>query len=296
MEIRGTKILETYAEAFPVWMSRVIVTAETREWAHRAAISAAGFATSRIGCPCEAGIESVYRAEETPDGRPGISILICGEKKSMKSNISARISQCILPVPTASAFDGFPDASDRIHTRMHYFGDGYESKSRVGERKCWTIPVMEGEYTGEERYGLLRGVAGGNFLVMGKDRRSALDAAEVGASVIEGTRGAVMSFPGGIVRSGSKVGTSHYRFPMPASTNHPLCPALKGVLPDSLVPDGVSSIYEIVINGIDEATVRACMRDGIEAAARTGKAVCIGASNFSGRLGPIQIPLHGLFG
>ncbi len=294
MEICGATILDTFAEAFPVWISRVIVTGE-REWAYRAAVAATGFATSRIGCPCEAGIERELSSSDTPDGRCGFAILICGEKKQMKQHVAARVSQCVLPVPTVSAFDGLPDAKDRFFIRMHYFGDGYEERCTVGGRRCWKIPVMGGEYTGEERFGTVKGIAGGNFLVMGKDQPSALAAAGASAAAIEGMEGVITSFPGGVVASGSKVGSKNYRFPMPASTNHAFCPGLTGKIPDSQVPAGVHAIYEIVINGIDEAAVKSAMKAGILAAAETGRVSYIGASNFNGKLGQYRLLLHDLF-
>ena len=292
VEINGTGILDTFAEAFPIWLSRVIITAATEEWAYKAAVEATGFASSKIGCPCEAGIERTLSTDETPDGRPGISILICTDKKDMRSNVAGRISQCILPAPTASAFDGLPDAASRFYTRMHYFGDRYEERCIIGGRKCWKIPVMEGEYVGEERFGTVKGIAGGNFLVMGKDRKSALAGAETAMEKISGTRGVITSFAGGIVASGSKVGCINYRFPMPASTNHLWCPGLKDRIPGSLVPDGVTSIYEIVLNGIDEPSIKNAMRTGIRAATETGTVMYIGASNFDGKLGQFRFSLH----
>jgi len=295
MEINGTRILDTFAEAFPIWLSRVIITAATREWAYKAAVEATGFATSKIGCPCEAGIERFLSPEETPDGRPGISILICAEKKNMRSNVAGRISQCILPAPTTSAFDGLPDAASRFHIRMHYFGDRYEERCVVGGRNCWKIPVMEGTYIGEEGYGTVKGIAGGNFLVMGRDRQSALAGAEAAMEKITGMDGVITSFAGGIVGSGSKVGCTNYHFPMPASTSHRWCPGLKNRIPDSLVPDGVSSIYEIVMNGLDEPSVMNAMRAGIRAASETGNVLYIGASNFDGKLGQHRLSLHDLF-
>ncbi len=295
MEINGTEILDTYAEAFPVWLSRILITAATKEWACTAAAVATGFATSKIGCPCEAGIEREWGEDVTPDGRPGVSILICAEKKNMKANVAARVSQCVLPAPTAHAFDGLPGADSRFAIRMHYFGDRYEERCMVGGRRCWRIPVMEGDYLGEERFGTVRGIAGGNFLVMGTDQRSALCAAEAAAGTMKGMDGIITSFAGGIVASGSKVGSKNYRFPMPASTNHLYCPTLKKKIPDSRLPDSVGSVYEIVINGIDEAAVRKAMKNGIQAAADTGRASHIGASNFDGKLGQYRFYLHELF-
>jgi formylmethanofuran--tetrahydromethanopterin N-formyltransferase len=295
MEIDGAVILDTFAEAFPVWVSRVIITASTKEWAQRAAAAATGFASSRIGCPCEAGIERELPRSGTPDGRPGVAILICGEKKEMKLHVAWRISQCILPVPTASAFDGLPEARDRFYIRMHYFGDSFEERCMIGGRPCWKIPVMAGEYVGEERFGTVRGMAGGNFLIMAGNQASALAAAESAAGTIAGVPGVITSFPGGVVAAGSKVGSGNYRFPMPASTNHRFCPTLKSRIDDSEVPDDVGAIYEIVINGIDEASVRSAMKTGIKAATATGKVRYIGASNFGGALGPYRLQLHDLF-
>jgi len=294
MKICGTTILDEFAEAFPAWISRVIITGR-REWAYHAAVAVSGFATSRIGCPCEAGIEREMEQSETPDRREGFSVLIFGEKKQMKQHVAARVSQCVLPVPTVSAFDGLPGAKDRFYTRMHYFGDGYEERCIVGGRSCWKIPVMQGEYVGEERFGTIKGIAGGNFLVMGRDQTSALAAATAGVSAISGMQGVITSFPGGVVASGSKVGAKNYRFPMPASTNHQFCPALMGQISDSKIPHGVASIYEIVINGTDVHTVTAAMRKGIEAAAGTRRAFCIGASNFGGKLGQYRLSIHDLF-
>ncbi|MFA6363801.1 formylmethanofuran--tetrahydromethanopterin N-formyltransferase [Methanoregula sp.] len=295
MELNGTEILDTFAEAFPTWLSRVIITAATKEWAYKAAVEATGFATSKIGCPCEAGIERCLSSEETPDGRAGISILICSEKKNMKSNVAARISQCILPTPTASAFDGFPDADSRFYTKMHYFGDRYEERCMIGGRSCWKIPVMEGEYLGEERFGTVKGIAGGNFLIMGKDQQSALSGAVAAMEKITGMHGVITSFAGGIIASGSKVGCKNYRFPMPASTNHIWCPTLKDRIRDSLVPDGVACVYEIVLNGIDVTSIQDAMRTGIRAATKTGTVMYIGASNFKGSLGQYRLSLHDLF-
>lgn len=295
MEINGAVILDTFAEAFPVWISRILVTADTPAWAYPAATEATGFATSKIACPCEAGIERPLDPSETPDGRPGYAILVCTEKKAMKAQVAARIGQCILPAPTASAFDGLPDARDRFYTRMHYFGDTYEERCVVGGRQCYRIPVMEGWYVGEERFGLVKGIAGGNFLIMAEDRAAAIAGAEAAVKKIAGTPRVIMSFAGGVVGSGSKVGCRNYRFPMPASTNHRWCPALKDRIPDSLVPDGVGAVYEIVINGFDEAAVAGAMREGIRAAVATGKVRYIGASNFEGKLGQHRIALQELF-
>ena len=293
MEINGVPIENTYAEAFPTWISRIIITAVTEEWALRAATEATGFATSAIGCPCEAGIEGILGSEETPDGRPGASILICASKKKLKEQVVERLAECVLTSPTTAVFDGLPDAAEKIAVKLHFFGDGYEYQKEVGGRKCWVIPIMEGEYIGEEEFGIIKGVAGGNFFVMGENQMAALMGAQAASEAIQGVCGVITSFPGGIVASGSKVGSNKYKF-MPASTNEKYCPTLREKVPDSKVPVGVTALYEIVIDGLDEECVAEAMAQGIRAACTVPGVTFISAGNFGGSLGPFKFELYSL--
>jgi formylmethanofuran--tetrahydromethanopterin N-formyltransferase len=291
MEINGVTIDNTYAEAFPTWVCRVIITAVTREWAFKAATEATGFATSAIGCPCEAGIEIEVPASETPDGRPGVAILICASKKKLKEQVVERLAECVLTAPTTAVFNGITTAEEKIAVKLHFFGDGYEYQKEVGGRKCWVIPIMEGEYIGEEEFGIVKGVGGGNLFVMGENEMSALIGAEAAVDAITKVAGVMTSFPGGIVASGSKVGSLKYKF-MPASTNEKYCPTLRDKVPDSKVPAGVKSVYEIVIDGVDEKSVAKGMAAGIRAAVMVPGVKFISAGNFGGTLGPYKFELH----
>jgi len=291
MELNGVPIDDTYAEAFPTWICRVIITAVTEEWAFKAATEATGFATSAIGCPCEAGIEGVLSPDETPDGRPGISILICAGKKKLKEQVVERLAECVLTSATTAVFDGLPLATEKIAVKLHFFGDGYEYQKEVGGRKCWVIPIMEGEYIGEEEFGIVKGVAGGNFFVMGENQMAALMGAQAAVDAISAVCGVITSFPGGIVASGSKVGSKKYKF-MPASTNEQYCPTLRDKVTDSKVPKGISSVYEIVIDGLDEKCVSEAMAKGIQAAVKVPGVKFISAGNFGGSLGPYKFELH----
>jgi formylmethanofuran--tetrahydromethanopterin N-formyltransferase len=141
---------------------------------------------------------------------------------------------------------------------------------------------MEGEFLVEERFGIVEGVAGGNLIILGEDVSSALRAAEAAADAMRAVEGAIMPFPGGIARSGSKVG-SRYKGQI-ASTNHALCPTLRAQVDDSQVPDGIGSVFEIVIDGLAPEPVREAMRVGLDAAARAG-AKQITAGNYGGNLG-----------
>lgn len=291
MKINGVTIDNTYAEAFPTWVCRIIITAVTKEWAKKAATEATGFATSAIGCPCEAGIERELLGSETPDGRPGVAILICASKKKLKEQVVERLAECVLTAPTTAVFNGITDAEEKIPVKLHFFGDKFEYQKEVGGRKCWVIPIMEGEYIGEEEFGIIKGVAGGNFFIMGENQMAALMGAEAAVEAIDAVPGVITSFPGGIVASGSKVGSLNYKF-MPASTNEKYCPTLREKVADSKIPAGVKAVYEIVIDGVDEKSVAAAMAAGVKAAVMVSGVKFISAGNFGGTLGPFKIDLH----
>ena len=294
MELNGVTIDDTYAEAFPTWVARPIITAVTEEWAYKAAVEAVGFATSTIGCPAEAGIDCFVSPDDTPDGRPGYAILICASKKKLKEQVVERLAECILTAPTTAVFDGLSDVvaevAEKLPVKLHFFGDGYEEKREVGGRTVWAIPIMEGEYIGEEEFGAVKGVAGGNFFIMGENQMAALVAAEAAVDAISGVCGVITPFPGGIVASGSKVGSNKYKF-MGASTNEAYCPTLKDKVEGSKVPDGVKAIYEIVIDGVDEESVKVAMAEGVRAATKVPGVKFISAGNFGGSLGPFRFEL-----
>jgi formylmethanofuran--tetrahydromethanopterin N-formyltransferase len=291
MQIHGVSIDDTYAEAFPTWISRIIITAVTEEWAYKAAVEATGFATSAIGCPCEAGIESILSPGDTPDGRPGVAILICAAKKKIKEQLIERIGECIITAPTTAVFDGLPNAPEKVPVKLHFFGDGYEYKKEIEGRQVWAIPIMSGEYIGEEEFGIIKGVAGGNFFVMGENQMAALMGAQAAVDAIASVCGVITSFPGGIVSSGSKVGSNKYKF-IPASTNEKYCPTLRDKVPESKVPAGVNNLFEIVIDGLDEKLVAEAMAKGIRAACTVPGVKFISAGNFGGNLGPYKFELN----
>ncbi|MDR0439164.1 MAG: formylmethanofuran--tetrahydromethanopterin N-formyltransferase, partial [Methanocalculaceae archaeon] len=242
MEFNGVILEDTYAEGFPVWIARVIITAVTREWAYKTATEATGFATSTIGCPCEAGIERFLSPAETPDHRPGFSILICCGKKALKEQVLERVSECVLTSPTTAVFNGKVGSEEIIPIKLHFFGDGYETKVDINGIQCWSIPIMGGDFIVEEEIGATKGVAGGNFLIMGDSQMSALVAAEAAVNAIKGVPGCITPFPGGVVSSGSKVGSKKYKF-MGASTNEKFCPTIRKNVLDTEIPENVKAVY-----------------------------------------------------
>ncbi len=292
MFINSTEIVDTFAEAFAMWGARVIITGETEKWAMAAARSMTGFATSVIGCKCEAGIERRIPPEETPDGRPGVSVLLfAGSPKGVGNRLVERIGQCVMTCPTTACYNGL-DAEEKVVVggKLRYFGDGYQSSKVLGDVRLWRIPVMEGEFVVEESFGVQPAVGGGNFLVLGRDLESTLRAVEAAVEAMR-VPGVVLPFPDGVVRSGSKPG-SRYKS-LPASTNDAYCPSLRGRVPETCLPEEVNCVLEIVIDGLDEAAVAESMRRGIRAAAGEG-IVQISAGNYGGNLGQFQLHLHQL--
>ncbi len=292
------KVADTFAEMFPLWVARVLITADNEKWALTAAEVTTGFATSVIMAPAEAGVEGLVSKNETPDGRVGALIQIYNRNRfELKAQMMLRIGQCIMTCPTTSAFDALPNAKRRlkIGRSLRYFGDGFQKKGLVGNRKVWRIPVMEGEFIVEDSFGAAEAVAGGNFLILAKDKASGLLAAEEAIKAIKNSRAEViMPFPGGVCRSGSKAGSLKYK--LKASTNHPFCPSLKKVVPDSQLPEEVNCVYEIVVNGLTLEAVKKAMGEGIKAALNVPGVVRISAGNYGGKLGPYKAFLKEVLG
>jgi len=294
MRINGVEIEDTFAEAFKMRAARLIITAVNERWALTAAQVTTGFATSVIACGCEAGIEEVIPADETPDGRPGVSILLFTMgSKGMEDQLMRRVGQCIMTCPSTACFNGLEgDKKLKIGGTLRYFGDGFQISKLLGGRRFWRIPVMEGEFLVEESFGLKKAIGGGNFLILGESLAATLEASERAVEAMEKVKGVVMPFPGGIVRSGSKT-TSQYKF-MRASTNTAYCPTIRRQT-ESALPEGVNSVLEIVIDGLYEASIEQAMRVGIRAACIPG-IVRISAGNYGGTLGQYQFHLHQILG
>jgi formylmethanofuran--tetrahydromethanopterin N-formyltransferase len=288
VQVNGVQIEDTFAEAFPMWGARVVITAATPRWALVAARTMTGFATSVIGCGCEAAVERFW--PNTPDGRPGVAVLVFATSRDrLRRALVDRIGQAVMTCPTTACYSGLlGEESVPVGSALRYFGDGFQRRKRIGPRRYWRIPVMDGEFVVEEHFGVAQAVGGGNFLILGRDEEAALEAARAAVRAARTVEGVALPFPGGIVRSGSKVG-SRYRF-LTASTSDPYCPVLRTRTQTALPPEA-NAVYEIVIDGLGKEPVREAMRRGILAACREG-VVSISAANFGGRLGPYHFRLR----
>jgi formylmethanofuran--tetrahydromethanopterin N-formyltransferase len=296
LAINDIPIEDTFAEAFPMTAARLVITAESPRWAQTAAQVTTGYASSVIGCDAEAGIERTLSPEETPDGRPGVSILLFAfNRDALQKAAVNRVGQCVLTCPTTACYNGLLPVKDKtikIGGNLRFFGDGWQFSKKLEGRRYWRLPVMDGEFTCEDVFGTVKGVAGGNFLILARTQATGLAAAEAAVAAIGQVRGVILPFPGGIVRSGSKVGSRYKK--LRASTNDAYCPTLRGQVKTAL-PEEVSAVYELVIDGLDQAAVEEAMRVGIRAACVPG-VVRITAGNYGGTLGPVHLHLHKLLG
>jgi formylmethanofuran--tetrahydromethanopterin N-formyltransferase len=292
--IHSVPIEDTFAEAFPMSAARAIVTAESLSWARIAGLAATGYAASVIGCDAEAGIERELTAEETPDGRPGVSLLFFGfSRDNLQKALANRVAQCVLTCATTACYnglDGDPGKSIKIGGNLRFFGDGWQISKLLDGRRYWRMPTMDGEFLCEDAFGTVKGVGGGNFLILGETQAKTLAAAEAAVEAIRKVPGVIMPFPGGVVRSGSKVGSKYKS--LKASTNEAYCPTLRGLVKSEL-PNGVNAVYEIVIDGLNLAAVETAMKVGVVAACRPG-VLRITAGNYGGKLGPHHFHLHKL--
>jgi formylmethanofuran--tetrahydromethanopterin N-formyltransferase len=296
IEINGVRVADTFAEAFPITGTRLVVTAETPGWAETAAAVFCGNATSVIACDVEAALERSLSCGDTPDARPGVSILAFAfSREALGKAAASRVGQCILTCPTTACYNGLFDCPREkqivIGGQLRYFGDGFQGSKKISGRRFWRIPVMDGEFTCEDRFGTAKGVAGGNLLLCGRTQQAALAAAEAAVAAIRAVPDVILPFPGGIVRSGSKVGSRYKK--LKASTNDAYCPTLTALVATALPPQ-TAAVYEIVIDGLSAESVRSAMRAGLHAALACDGLTLITAGNYGGKLGPHQFRLREL--
>lgn len=286
-EFHEVEIADTFAEAFPMKGTRLLITAASQKWASIAAAEMSGYATSVIACDAEVAIERNLSENETPDGRPGVSVLAFGfDRESLEKALQGRVGQCVLTAPTTACFNGIEDCPKdkriQIGGAIRFFGDGLQFSKKLDSRRFWRIPVMDGEFLCEDRFGTVTGVGGGNLIICGTTQALTLQATELAVEAMRAVPDVVMPFPGGIVRSGSKVGSQYKK--LRASTNEAYCPTVRP-LAESEIPDNCNAVYEIVIDGLSFEAVQSAMKVGLHAAANAEGILKITAGNYGGKLG-----------
>ena len=293
MIINGIKIENTFAEAFPMKVVRLIITADSKYWLKQAANNVTGFATSVIACGCEAGVEKEIKSSQTPDGRSGIAVLLFAmDSKGLAKQVLRRVGQCILTSPTTACFSGL-ESNEKINlgSAIRFFGDGFQVSKKINDKKIWRIPVMEGEFVIEDKTSITNGIGGGNILIIGNSNGEVLKSAEAAVKEMKKVNNIILPFPGGIVRSGSKVGSKYKS--LIASTNDAYCPTLKGITKTKLSKSN-ESVLEIVIDGINEKDISLAMKKGISIICKKfNKGIkSISAGNYGGKLGPHHFHLR----
>jgi formylmethanofuran--tetrahydromethanopterin N-formyltransferase len=295
VKLGSTFVDDTFAEAFGMSYTRLVVTAHDEYWLEAAVREATGYSSSVIACDAEAGIERRLPVGQTPDGRPGAAILIFGfSQDALAKAVPNRTGQCLMTCPSTAVFDGLPAAEKRIPLGKHlrFFGDGYQKSKLVDGRRFWRVPVMDGEFLVQEDLGVAKGVGGGNIILQTVTRQAGLAAARRAVEAVASVEGVIAPFPGGVARSGSKVG-SRYKG-LPASTADPFCPTLRGRVESKLHPEA-NCAYEVVIDGVSEQAVGAAMAAAMRAAA-ADDVLAISAGNYGGKLGKFHFPLRELLG
>jgi formylmethanofuran--tetrahydromethanopterin N-formyltransferase len=295
---------DTYAEAFRSIYAEILITARDRTWLDHAVRACTGNASSAILCDCEAGLDRYVGlgADEsvpTPDGRPGAVVQFHVPRfhkdraRRIERSVLVRVSQNVLTCPTAACFNLLDESEQHfpLGRKLAYFGDGHQYRDERFGKRVWVVPILSGEFVIERRFGYRDGLMGGNLWFFGSDADSALLAAERAADAVGRTPGVILPFPGGIASSGSKAG-SKYKF-MIASTYAEYCPTLRQKLGGaSRLPEGVTSVQEIIINGHDLPTIVTATQAAIKAAVDTPGLVRVSAGNYGGRLGKSFIYLH----
>ena len=298
-KVKGVTIVETFAEAFPMVGTRVIITAPTAEWAMISARTMTGFATSVIACGAEGGVERTLTKFETPDGRPGVAVLLFTMDVNMlQTQLRNRVGQCVLTSPGSACYAGLEGEKKlKLGASLRFFGDGWQMSKVIGGRRYWRIPVMGGEFVCEDKTGLTtKAVGGGNLLVVGKSHKAVLAACTRAVKAIADLPDVITPFPGGIVRSGSKVGSKYAG--QIASTNHAYAPGLKWHA-DSELPSTTEAVLEIVIDGLTADAIHEAMHAGMHAIAKGGSRdgiTHITAGNYGGNLGPHHFHLKEIAG
>ena len=278
LQRNGVFVDDGFAEAFPMKATRILITAHDLEWARHAAVAATGFATSVIACGCEAGIERELAPSETPDGRPGISVLLFAMSgKELAKQLERRVGQCVLTCPTTAVYAGIAEGEAvALGRNLRFFGDGWQTSKVIAGVRYWRVPVMDGEFVAQETTAVVKGVGGGNLLLLARDTDAALAAARAAAAAMRRLPNVILPFPGGVVRSGSKVGSKYAS--LNASTNDAYCPSLYGLVARSELTAETRCVLEIVIDGLSEADVAAAMSVSRSASspAQAGRAAALG--------------------
>ncbi len=303
MMLEGVEIEDTYCEAFEGIVTRLLVTLRDEELMHYTVAQSTALPSIVVG-RTEAGLERWLQGDKTPDKNPGFIAQIWGEwnsenpEKSLKKfykELGLRIRQGILVIPTTTVFNAL-ESKDKfdLMENVGYCGDVYQSDIVLFNRKMIKIPLMMGDWFIERHIGYTTGISGGNIWLMCDSEKNALKAGKKIVDTLVHVENIITPFA--ICSAGSK--TVYKGQPHPEigpTTNHQYCPTLRTEIDDNLVPEGVVSIPEIIINGLTLVDVKRAMRLAIKVAVKSKGVLKISAGNFGGNLGKYKIHLNDLY-
>lgn len=293
MRLGETEIIDTFAEAFGMRYTRLVITAHDAHWLDAAVREFTGYSASVIACDAECGLERWVAPHLSPDGRLGAAVLAFGfSTDALAKAVANRVGQCVMTCPTTAVFNGLEGAPEKIPLgkQLRYFGDGFQKSKRLAGRRYWRVPVMDGEFLVDEWLGVAKGVAGGNLILQAASMAAGLAAARRGVEAIAQRPDVIAPFPGGVARSGSKVGSRYKK--LVASTADAYCPTLRGRVESALL-EATNCVYEIVVDGTSETAVGGAMATAMRAIAGEG-VLAIGAGNYGGKLGKFHFKLREL--
>jgi formylmethanofuran--tetrahydromethanopterin N-formyltransferase len=290
VRLGDTEIIDTFAEAFGMRFTRLIITAHDAHWLDAAVRELTGYSASVIACDAECGLEQWIAPHVSPDGRLGAAVMVFGfSTDALAKAVANRVGQCVMTCPTTAVFNGLKNAPEKIPLgkQLRYFGDGYQKSKLLSGRRYWRVPVMDGEFLVDEYLGVAKGVGGGNLILQATKMELGLAAARRGVEAIARLPDVITPFPGGVARSGSKVGSRYKK--LVASTADAYCPTLRGRVETALLEE-TNCVYEIVVDGASESAVGSAMATAMQAIAGEG-IVAIGAGNYGGKLGKFHFKL-----
>lgn len=290
------RIENTFAEAFTGKCVRAIITAEDEEIVKKAAFDATSTPGAVIG-RVEGGVERFLDASQTPDNRPGAMVQFyfgLDDLEKFEVELSYRIRQDILVKPFTSLYNATPQPEGYLGMmkQVGHCGDGYEWEENIYGREMIVVPIALPDFKIEKQLGYQSAVMGANFWYMCRTKKGVMEAGNKALEAIREIEGVITPFD--ICSAASKVETN-YPWIGP-TTNHPYCPSLKPRLKvESLVPDDVNYVPEIVINGLDMDKVEMAMKAGLKAVLEVDDVLRVSAGNYQGKLGDYQINLRDLF-
>jgi formylmethanofuran--tetrahydromethanopterin N-formyltransferase len=301
LELNGVEVENTYVEVNELLSGQILVTSITKEIALRNTRQMSGALVT--SAPIEGIVGGFVPASETPDARPGFYLLLRGNSDMKPSNHEQRETfgkvftnhlRMAPHLPTCAIYDGVSKngALFRVNAgdTIRLWGDGFETEGKIAGRQVYRIPVMLGEFVTEKTFGVTTSFDGA-FEVFAENPSCALMATQIAAErVVDEVKGAFASN-----LCGAKVGGVNYK-DQNATTTTFLCPTIRDKVKDTRVPEGVGTVIEYLVWGLDLQTLKEGLRISLETITEIPGVIGITVFNQEGLWGKHKIYLRELLG